>query len=367
MNSTDVLHFHRDRLAQLLAQHIDVPDLQPLSISPWLAMSLLQKAVRRGRGDLALRAGATLLVNAPDRLWRRLGGIAFEDVGLASPDTVGLVTAALGGKRLRAQLGGEWIVASRIIEELARVHKCRAADDLLMASDSHPDAEAIWRRLNRLPTSNLMETVTAQSTPLLERAVALRVVVGAVGRSLIHGPQRKGEAHAAFDHLCEAGYPHTVIAIAREGHRKTGEALAPLFALLSREPRTDVVIESDQLPPELTAGAVPSWSLDVYTREGRAAYAAFLKSDNRSARWVRAHVASARRVEFFGNIVFRVEGGALKNRVRWRCGDQLREQYEVLCAGPECPDATEIMTLVRADIPALNAIRAELNGGLAHA
>ena len=79
----------------------------PLDISPWLAMALLQKAIRRGRGEFAQQAAATLLQIAPERLWRRCGGIAFEDIGVADVETVSLVTAALAGKTLRASLGGE--------------------------------------------------------------------------------------------------------------------------------------------------------------------------------------------------------------------------------------------------------------------
>jgi replication-associated recombination protein RarA len=36
-----------------------------------------------------------LLRDAPDKLWRRIGCIGYEDVGLASLAAVGLVTAAL--------------------------------------------------------------------------------------------------------------------------------------------------------------------------------------------------------------------------------------------------------------------------------
>ena len=81
MNSHEILSHFRNQLAQRIIRRDCVPDLQPLAISPWLGMSLMQKAIRRGREDLALRAAATLLVDAPDRLWRRLAIIAFEDVG----------------------------------------------------------------------------------------------------------------------------------------------------------------------------------------------------------------------------------------------------------------------------------------------
>ena len=62
-------------------------------------------------------------------------------------------------------------------------------------------------------------------------------------------------------------------------------------------------------------------------------------------------------------ITFRVEGGLLKDRMRWPLGDELQRQYEVECAGLECNDASEIIALVRGDIPTLNEVRAEMNGG----
>jgi replication-associated recombination protein RarA len=56
---------------------------------------------------------------APDKLWRRIGCIAYEDVGVASLEAVGLATAALAGKRHRAALGGEWEVASCVVAALS--------------------------------------------------------------------------------------------------------------------------------------------------------------------------------------------------------------------------------------------------------
>ena len=55
----------------------------PLKVSPWIAMSLLIKSTRRGHEHLAMRAAVTLLRDAPEKLWRRIGGLAFEEVGLA--------------------------------------------------------------------------------------------------------------------------------------------------------------------------------------------------------------------------------------------------------------------------------------------
>ena len=122
MNGPEIISNFRNQLARDIAERDDVPELRPLTTTPWIAMSALQKAIRRGREDLALRAAATLLVDAPDRLWRRCGVIAFEDIGLADVETVGhRHCRSRRGKRMRASLGGEWGVASFVVSMMARL------------------------------------------------------------------------------------------------------------------------------------------------------------------------------------------------------------------------------------------------------
>ena len=55
-----------------------------------------------------------------------------------------------------------------------------------------------------------------------------------------------------------------------------------------------------------------------------------------------------------------------RNRLRWKLADELRRQVDVECAALETQDALEILDLNRTDIPILNAVRAELIGGLRH-
>ena len=84
MNGPEILHLIRDDLQRAVTRRGEPPIFRPIDVSPWLAMSASQKAIRRGREDLALNGAASLLRDAPDRLWRRIGCIAYEDVGLAS-------------------------------------------------------------------------------------------------------------------------------------------------------------------------------------------------------------------------------------------------------------------------------------------
>jgi hypothetical protein len=114
MTAPDPIGVARTQLRNGIADFQPLP-CDPLTISCWVAMSVMQKAIRRGRKHLALRAAATLLHRSPERLWRRLGCIAFEDIGVGDLDTVALVTAAMAGKRFRSELGGEWTVGSFLV------------------------------------------------------------------------------------------------------------------------------------------------------------------------------------------------------------------------------------------------------------
>jgi hypothetical protein len=97
MNGSDILDYYRQELGKALCEGGGATsELNPLTISPWLAMSLMQKAIRRGREDFALRAAAKLLQDSPARLWRRLCITAYEDIGVADFETVAVVTAAPG-------------------------------------------------------------------------------------------------------------------------------------------------------------------------------------------------------------------------------------------------------------------------------
>ena len=362
MNKPDILSIARQQLLEAISD-FQTPTYDPLNVSPWLAMALLQKAIRRGHEHLALRAAATLLRVSPERLWRRCGCIAFEDVGVADLDTVAVVTSALSGKRYRENLGGEWRVASFIVSRMVHSPKCRGADDLLLTAEYHPAYERARLDFASKTTAELIGIATSSVT-LPIRALAMWYGLGTDRRPSSRLRARRGDPTAMFDALCEAGIPHTLVEVARGGFRKVGEVLCPFVALLHPLKQSGgTTIENDQLPSETLIGELPSWSLDLYSREGRAALHAFLQGDSETARWVRAHVPAARRVNFLGTVVFRVEGQLCLQRLRWPTGDELRRQVDFECHGRYCSDATEVLDLMGGNIPVLNGVRLLLNGG----
>ncbi|OWK18712.1 hypothetical protein AJ88_00890 [Mesorhizobium amorphae CCBAU 01583] len=111
-------------------------------------MSAMQKGIRRGDTALALGAAATLMKSDPAKLWRRLSGIAFEDIGLADLGCIGLVMAGTSGKTFRRQYEGEWPVASLLVASMCAAPKCRATDDLFITISITMNWKpygAIWR------------------------------------------------------------------------------------------------------------------------------------------------------------------------------------------------------------------------------
>jgi hypothetical protein len=364
MTKTDDLSIARQQLSDAISQD-QPPICDPAKISPWVAMSLLQKAIRRRQEHLALRAAATLLRVSPERLWRRCGCIAFEDIGVADLDTVAIVTAALAGKRFRTGLGSEWAVASCIVSKMVHAPKCRAADDLLLAAENHRDFEDARLQFAFINTGDLIRIATG-ADPLAVRALAAWFAIGTDRRPSPRLASRQGDPTAIFNALREIIDP-LVVEIAKEGFRRIGEVLAPFVALLwrARQQQTATVAD-DEFPPELSIRDVPGWAYDVYSREGRAALTNFINGSTETAHWVRDRIPPRQRVAFLGGIVFRVEGGLVRKRLRWKIGDELRRMVDMECNGPQYRDATKILQLMRADIPVLNGVRSELMGGLRH-
>lgn len=347
MTEPDLISRFRTELIQKVAAQGRVSEGQTLPISPWLAMSMLQKAVRRGRVELALNAAATLLRDDPDRLWRRLGSVAFEDVGLGCASTLGLTVAALTGKRFRAAVGGEWAVASVVVKAMCAAPKSRAADDLYMALETLPTL-VDTRRVLAAETSLRLRMIGLTSNNLHTRALAVLFLLG-TNRPGGKLPARRGDVALAFDLLDELGTAPTMLAICREGYRKTGEALPPLLALLTLENGLRGYTSEDHMPPEAMIGGVPSWSVDMFSRQGKLALVRLASTKAGVAEFSRSMLPPGQRIGFLGQTLFRVEGGLLARRVRGELADRLHSQlmFETLGVAPEA--AVQALDLMAQD------------------
>lgn len=338
-----------------------IPEPQPLDISPWLAMSMLQKALRRGETGHALRAAATLLRDAPDRLWKRLAVAVFEDVGLGGLDLIAPVLIGTSGKGVRQKFGGDWIVVSALVERMAAARKCRASDDLLMAVISHPAYEGDRIGLTYRTQRELMEMVTGNGD-IISRAVALFYATGTDRCPVPSMRARKGSIPYVLETMLQTGFPHCVLEVVQRGSVRMREPLPVFLSLLSldvpaRSTGYEPTEKDDDFLPSTMVEEVPSWSLDWYVREGRASLRGFLKHNTPTGRWLTANVAPRDRAEVLGGLVFRTEGGLLRRRLQWPTGQYLRKVMENEAVGFGITDATEVLDLLRNDLPLLNKER----------
>jgi hypothetical protein len=363
----DVLESFRQELVKLLSAY-NTPPLVPLPISPWIAMSLLQKAIRRGEKAWALSAASTLLIDAPDKLWRRLAGIAAEDVGLADMCATGAMVGMMSGKRMRASLGGEWTVAAWLTERLCGARKSRATDDLLMSVQLRPGLQGERERLADLSNHHL-RLILLDTASLHVRALALLCLAGTAGKPVDHLASRQGEPALAFDVLDELGTPLTLLELAREGYRVSREPLWLLMGLLATEP-AGFACEAegdDYIPPHTMIGPMPGWAVDAFTREGKLAISRFLLEASSYTRWLQAQVERSKQRTVTARAMFHVEGGLLRKRCQSALNDSLRATNERECLGLPSALAGEAMRLLRDDLRRLDAIRAEIMAGQTHA
>ena len=249
---------------------------------------------------------------------------------------------------------------------MANAQKCRAADDLLMSVETHPQLADARRYQAGLSIHQLRRIVLSQA-PLQERALALWLVLGTDRRPSRHLVTRQGEPAFVFDLLDELGTPGTMVEIAREGFRRTREVLCPFVGLLMTggKPNGTAVVD-DELPDAVQTDSIPGWALDIYTREGRTALNRFSAGHTETAHLLRKYVAPSKRIEVLGSILFRIEGGLLARRFRWSVGDELRRQLDVECHGLDPSEAAEALRLMRSDLPALDEIRSAVTGSRRH-
>jgi len=223
-----------DGLSEALAK-VDTPTPPvPLAVDRYVALSALQKAIRRGNEKLALRAAANLMIGGPHAIWRRLGIIAFEDVGVANIDAVGWATVVIAEPEIRRRLGGEWQVMNFLVRALCQSAKCRATDDLVHLIERDPALADLRDELPRLSLRQRISRATSCAGGIEAQGLAAWFSVGTDRITSFALGEVPGCPENAFDAFRDADYPGSAVEIGRMGLKWTGCILAAMFPLLYR-------------------------------------------------------------------------------------------------------------------------------------
>ncbi len=354
-----IFEFWREKLAAEIAEDGTFVKVCPIQHGRYIAMSGLQKAVRRGDTDVALRCAARLLTDDPRALWRRLCVIAFEDIGVADPDIVGRVTAACGDKAWRLSVGGEWCVASHLVRRMCAADKDRAADDLIVPVEWHPDLERLRGELQVAPFSFLMDIAGNADRRIEARAVAAWYAAGTERVRSATLPRVGGRPTDYFEGLIERGAEETPVELGRAGLSRTGTIMPVFFPLVWQNlQRAAWHIEPDDIPEAEMIEGVPSYAFDMFTREGKAAFRPFLHACKPLPEFLAdCDVAKARWAHDLGRLIFRAEGGLLSRRMSWNLGRSLLRTASILDYDLPPERAEEGIALVRSNLHLLNEAR----------
>ena len=336
-------------------------DIQPLPCDRWVAMSALQKAIRRGQVETAKRAVRTLLVTGKvEAVWKRLMIIGFEDIGLGSIDALLMVCALASEKIIRAEYESELAALDAVVVALCKAPKDRSADLLYSIAQFDPALSGFRSMLDGNSDAERLHLLAQRSLSLYERAALVLHTVNARG---------KVTGDSVDDLLrCFAGLgvSDTLLAMIKVSAHKVQEPMCLMMMPLWLDQR--ITIDRPTSKPSTYPASVPVWQLehgvplaavDGSTRLGRKAITVFTANNEAVRGCVEAlpkqHVAAAMRLA-----VFYADSAKTYPALNWQ------HQREVQTRGIAGDFAginiasTQAVTLVdavRSNLDHLNAIR----------
>ena len=270
-------------------------------------------------------------------------------------------------KSVPSEQQASWALAAFLIERMCAAPKCRACDDLFISVSTYHKLEDLRASIAGASLQDRL-TLIASGNAILGASLAALHASGVRWNGQIAG--QASNAKAVFAIMRSNGIAPETIALSELGFRKTREALPLLFPLLSAPfpTSTDAVflshgltVKDDNLPPVvLTRYGVPTYCLDAFSMEGKAALARFLRRDTATARFLNSHVSAERRLAVLAGGLFRIEGGLVRQRIEWPCAITLRWLADSGYHGMNLADPVGFLDMIHADLPLLDEERANV-------
>lgn len=250
------------------------PAIEPMPGDVYLLASTMQKAIRRGETNNALRAGYSLWNMDRQRFWKRLHIIALEDVGVA--DTEALIQTLIAtANPIQRRNWGDLRTGLYLIQLLCRSLKTRMADSLYIQAEKSPVYAALRQELAAAHHDDLAERVVDENAPLVERALALWFLAGTKRYRSDHLPIRHGDMDAAIGSLSALNISGDLVPACLSVVGRTPYPLAimtPLIWQYVEGQRGKFEIRKEKIVPVAEAEGVPLYALDVFTRSGQTAF-----------------------------------------------------------------------------------------------
>ena len=352
-------------LGQELAKFApSAPRTGPLTIDVRLAVSALQKAIRRGNEAEALSCARLLADKDPQRLWRRLAVIAMEDVGIGDFDVIANTIFASRSKVWRDKQGGDGHVASYLVSRLCAAPKSRGTDDLGLVAEYHPDFEEARADLACAPQASLCDLVADPSQSIVVRSLAGVYLAGTDRWSVNVLPHRRGHIRVVLELYDHVGVPDYVCEAIDGGAKKERGILPVNLGLMwlqaAASTSRHIRDESASLTHLGVIDGVSSEAYDMHTQLGRRALGYFSKACEPVREYLLRFVKERHLYEVLVGLAWQAESSLDNRRLVYDGSEDLFEMAKVASiAFGEFPAerVDEAIGLMRDHLPDLHRAR----------
>jgi hypothetical protein len=289
-----------------------------------LALSVLQKGIRRGLGNETQQAVEVLWAE-PSSLLDRLLVIALEDIGVADLPTLYAaieLTTRRSWRRRSGDCGKSEVL--RLVQAMCAATKSRFADELLAIATLEPELGLSRSELQHLSVPDRAVRLEAARSDIGHRALCAWFQAGTRRYPMEGVASRTGDAAHMWPSFLRLGVPSDFVAMLEQAARRCRWPLPILlpFAHLSKAQATETNITRTHLSSEAYR-SIPLYALDQFTRRGRTAIASWLANSTK-LRGILLSAAHPRRWDRLARYaVFAVEGQRCAQRLRWPDQDQL--------------------------------------------
>jgi len=339
------------------------------SLDPWVASSLLQKAIRRSDVDHATAAALRFHRLRGNSIWRRLMIVAHEDVGIGDLDLVAAVTRLGTDADARREIGTDQEVIADLVRRLAAARKDRSSDYLICTAIRHPRFEIDREAIAVLSDAERTAVAVDPAQPIINRAIAAWYASGINGG----GPQIVGTGDlaallSAFESRGLSADSASQLEVAARRTKEPITVMVPLlWALLAENdgPHKD---ERCSPPSSCAANGVPLYAFDKHTSLGKKAIARFAIENDRVERKLAEYVPDFRARAVAEMACFYADAIPIHRRLSWKLSRPLEGlglEVDMLKAGCPREGALPIVNVVRANLDHLNSIRSRMLGARA--
>ncbi len=248
----------------------------------WILSSAMQKQIRRGHAIQAVKTALVLHAVDPAYLPRRLPIVAFEDIGIGNLAACFDVLFVFGRQRFPSNTSeaDQRRLLAGLVDGLARSIKSRAACDIYCLAHLNPTSTGTVKALASSNARSLIAMIIDRDAPITRRTLALHLLTG---MSIREGrwPRTLSRFNPVALRLVaeRLELPDAITWMLMQGRHTSGLAsFIPLVLGTVTANQPLQMVEGDKGQSEYSdrlIRGIPAYSLDMYTRSGKAAIADF--------------------------------------------------------------------------------------------